>query len=129
MGICKERGTGWDKVVSQTELHQLPGPEVLTTSDATRVTLLSPRPLTSMTPDERAHSVYLHACLNQVARRDTNNPSIRQRFGIEERNKATASRLLKDAVTRGLIVPHDPTVAPKFTRYVPFWSSPEPERR
>jgi predicted HTH transcriptional regulator len=51
MGICEERGTGWDKVVSLVELHQLPGPEVLVTGDATRVTLLSPRPLISTTPD------------------------------------------------------------------------------
>jgi predicted HTH transcriptional regulator len=123
MGVCEERGSGWDKVAGQVELFQLPAPEVLTTADTTRVTLLSPRPLTEMTPDERAQAVYLHACLNQVSRRHTTNSSVRQRFGIEERNKATASRLLKDAVVRELIVPYDKDSSPRHMRYVPFWAA------
>ena len=69
--------------------------------------LLSPRPLVDMSPEDKARAVYLHACLNQVSRKVTTNSSVRQRFGIEERNKATASRLLKDAVERGLIAPYD----------------------
>ena len=48
MGICEERGSGWDKVAFQVEFHQLPAPEVVTTADTTRVTLLSPRPLVPM---------------------------------------------------------------------------------
>lgn len=123
MGICEERGSGWDKVAGQVELYQLPAPEVLTTADTTRVTLLSPRPLTEMTPGERAQAVYLHACLNQVSRRHTTNSSVRQRFAIEERNKATASRLLKDAVARDLIVPYDKDASPRLMRYVPFWAA------
>jgi ATP-dependent DNA helicase RecG len=122
MGICEERGSGWDKVAFQVELHQLPAPEVVTTADTTRVTLLSPRPLGDMSPEDKARAVYLHACLNQVSRKSTTNSSVRQRFGIEERNKATASRLLKDAVERGLIVPYDKDSSPRLMRYVPFWA-------
>lgn len=98
-------------------------PEVLTTADTMRVTLLSPRPLTDMTPDERAQAVYLHSCLNQVSRKHTTNSSVRQRFSIEERNKATASRLLKDAVSRELIVPYDKNASPRHMRYIPFWAA------
>ncbi len=123
MGICEERGSGWDKVAGQVELYQLPAPEVMTTSDTTRVTLLSPRPLADMTHGERAQAVYLHACLNQVSRRHTTNTSVRQRFAIEERNKATASRLLRDAVTRELIVPYERDASPRHMRYVPFWAA------
>lgn len=123
MGICEERGSGWDKVAFEVEFHQLPAPEVLTTSDTTRVTLLSPRPLSRMTPEEKSRAVYLHACLNQVSRKDTTNSSVRQRFGIEEKNKAAASRLLKDAITRKLIVPYDKNTAPRFMRYIPFWAA------
>jgi predicted HTH transcriptional regulator len=124
MGICEERGSGWDKVAFEVEFHQLPAPEVVTTADTTRVTLLSPRPLTDMSPEDKARAVYLHACLNQVSRRSTTNSSVRQRFGIDEQNKATASRLLKDAVKRGLIAPYDKDTAPRFMRYVPFWAAP-----
>lgn len=123
MGICEERGSGWDKVAFEVEFHQLPAPEVLTTSDTTRVTLLSPRPLGSMTPDERARAVYLHACLNQVSRKDTTNSSIRQRFGIEEKNKSVASRLIKEALDRGLVVAYDKNAGPRNRRYIPFWAA------
>jgi ATP-dependent DNA helicase RecG len=123
MGICEERGSGWDKVAFQVEFHQLPAPEVVTTADTTRVTLLSPRPLVDMTPEDKARAIYLHACLNQVSRKNTTNSSVRQRFGIEEQNKATASRLLKDAVKRGLIAPYDEKTSPRHMRYVPFWAA------
>jgi ATP-dependent DNA helicase RecG len=102
MGICEERGSGRDKVAFQVEFHQLPAPEVIITADTTRVTPLSPRPL---------------------SRKSTTNSSVRQRFGIEERNKATASRLLKDAVARGLIAPYDKDSSPRHMRYVPFWAA------
>lgn len=123
MGICEERGSGWDKVAFEVELHQLPAPEVLTTSDTTRVTLLSPRPLANMTAEERARAVYLHACLNHVSRKDTTNSSLRRRFSIEERNKAAASRLIKEALARGLIVAYDDSAGPRSRRYVPYWAA------
>lgn len=125
MGVCEERGSGWDKVASQVEVHHLPAPEVTTTDETMRVTLLNQRSLGDMTADERAAAVYLHACLNQVSRLNTTNSSVRERFGIEERNKATASRLLKDAVNRGRIVAYDPDASPRMMRYVPFWAAPD----
>lgn len=125
MGVCEERGSGWDKVASQIEVHHLPAPEVTTTDETMRVTLLNQRSLGDMTGDERASAVYLHACLNQVSRLNTTNSSVRERFGIEERNKATASRLLKDAVKRGLLVAYDPDASPRMMRYVPFWAAPD----
>src|SRR5437867_12920497 len=33
IGICEERGSGWDKVVFQTELYQLPAPLPEVTDD------------------------------------------------------------------------------------------------
>ncbi len=37
IGICEERGTGWDKIVFQTEYYQLPAPLTEATDDHTRV--------------------------------------------------------------------------------------------
>jgi len=42
---------------------------------------------------------YLHACLKYVNREHLTNTSVRGRFGIEQQNIATASRLIKEAVT------------------------------
>lgn len=125
IGICEERGSGWDKVVFQSELYQLPAPLAEVADDHTRVVLFAPRPLSSMDRTERVRAVYLHACLRYVGREYLTNTSVRQRFGIEPQNIAKASRLIAEAVESGLIFPDDPKAAPKLMRYVPAWAAPE----
>jgi ATP-dependent DNA helicase RecG len=123
IGICEERGSGWDKVVFQTELYQLPAPLPEATEDHTRVVLFAPRPLGRMDKADRVRAVYLHACLRYVNREYLTNTSVRERFGIEPQNIAAASRLIREAVESRLIVPHDPDAAPKLMRYVPIWAA------
>lgn len=124
MGICEERGSGWDKVVALTEDYQLPAPLVEATADNTRVVLFAPRPLGKMDKTDRVRAVYLHACLRYVSREYLTNASVRQRFGIDPKNIATASRLIREAVEAGVIVPYEPGAAPKLMRYVPAWAAP-----
>lgn len=122
MGICEERGSGVDKVVFETEVYQLPAPIFEQSGDNTRVVLLAPRPLSQMDKEDRVRACYLHACLKYVNRDYLTNTSIRERFGIEKRNTATASRLIREAVETGSIRPYDPDAAPKLMKYVPFWA-------
>jgi hypothetical protein len=51
------------------------------------------------------------------------------RFGVEEQNRSTVSRLIREAVEAGAIVPADPGAAPKLMRYLPFWASGPKEGR
>jgi len=127
-GICEERGSGWDKIVFQTEYYQLPAPLPEATSDHTRVVLFSHRPLTKMDKADRIRAVYLHACLRYVNREYTTNTSVRERFGIEQKNTAIASRLIREAVETGFVLPYDPNAAPKLMRYIPFWADPTRDR-
>lgn len=129
IGICEERGSGWDKVVFQTELYQLPAPLPEATDDHTRVVLFAPRPLSKMDRADRVRALYLHACLRYVNREHLTNTSVRQRFGIEPQNIAAASRLIREAVEAGVVVPYDPDAAPKLMRYVPAWAAPHRNRR
>jgi len=124
IGICEERGSGWDKVVFQTEFYQLPAPLPEATEEHTRVVLFAPRPLSRMDKADRVRAVYLHACLRYVNRQYLTNTSVRERFGIEPQNIATASRLIREAVEGGAIVPYDADAAPKLMRYVPGWADP-----
>lgn len=123
IGICEERGSGWDKVVFQTELYQLPAPLVEATADHTRVVLFAHRPLTKMDKDDRVRAVYLHACLRYVNREYLTNTSVRSRFGIEAKNSATASRLIKEAMEANAIVPYDPKSSKRLMKYVPWWTA------
>jgi len=124
IGICEERGSGWDKVVFQTELYQLPAPLAEVTGESTRVVLFAPRLLTRMDKADRMRAVYLHSCLRYVNRQYLTNGSVRERFGIEPQNIAAASRLIREAVEAGFVVPYDPEAAPKLMRYVPVWAAP-----
>ncbi len=125
VGICEERGTGWDKIVLQSELYHLPAPLVEVYSNSTRVVLFAPRPLSSMGRTERVRATYLHACLKYVNQEYVTNSSLRERFGISQKNKAQASRLLAEAVKEGGIVPDNPRATPKLMRYVSWWAKQE----
>jgi predicted HTH transcriptional regulator len=122
MGICEERGSGVDKVVFQTELYQLPAPAFEGHGISTCSTLFAPRPLQKMEQSDRVRAVYLHSCLRYVQRECLTNASLRERFGIDPKNSATASRLIKEALTAGRIRLQDAAAPPKLRRYVPFWA-------
>ncbi len=126
MNICEERGSGVDKVVFQTEFHQLPAPLFEVTGGSTRAVLFAHRPLSRMDKDDRVRACYLHACLKFVNRDYLTNTSVRGRFGIAEKNKAMASRLIREAVEVGAVLPHDRGAAPKLMKYVPWWAAPGP---
>ena len=50
------------------------------------------------------------------------NASLRERFGVEVKNKATISRYISEAVDDGAIKPYDEKAAKKYMKYVPFWA-------
>ena len=122
VGICEERGSGVDKVVSQTEFYQLPAPAFETTGEHTRATLFTPRALSKMDQVDRVRACYLHACLRYVQRDFMTNASLRERFGIEQQNSALASRLIKEALTVGVIRAHDEDASRKYMKYLPAWA-------
>ena len=122
LGICEERGSGWDKIATLSETHQLPAPLVEEVSNNTRVVLFAPRELSRMSKGEKIRTMYLHACLQYVKQGYLTNKSVRGRFKIEVRNSAQASRLIKEAMQAGVIVLDDASAPPKLRRYVPKWA-------
>lgn len=122
-GVCEERGSGVDKVVQQTEFYQLPPPEFAIVSDHLRVTLFAHRSLTQMDRNDRMRACYQHACLRYVQRDYMTNTSLRERFGIDTKNSAIASRLIREAVEGGFIAPYDEHAGRRFMKYVPHWAT------
>lgn len=123
IGMCEERGSGVDKVVFQTEYYQLPAPLFETVDDNTRAILFAHKPMNQMDKEDRIRACYLHACLKYVAREHMTNSSLRERFKIDAKNSAIASRIIKDTIDFGLIKPHDPYYySRKLADYVPFWA-------
>ncbi len=122
-GICEERGSGIDKVVFQIELFQLPAPLFEVPGESMRVVLFGHRVLKDMEKADRVRACYLHACLRYVTRQPMTNTSLRERFGIDEKNAALASRLLGEAVEAGMILVRDSEAGTRSRTYLPFWAA------
>lgn len=121
--LCEERGTGIDKVIRATEASRLPPPLFEVPPGFTHVVLFGPRRFADLSRQERLRACYQHACLKYAEGEAVTNPSLRERFGLEETKGASVSRLLKDAVEAGLLVPRDPNTSRRLMEYVPFWAT------
>lgn len=120
MGMCEEQGSGLDKVITQVELFQLPPPLFRSGADSMQVILYGPRSFSNMTPDERLRACYHHAILKFLSGEKMKNASLCERFGIDPKNAAQASAVIKKAKETGWIKPADPD-HPR-AGYVPFWA-------
>ena len=120
MRLCEEQGTGIDKVVASVELFQLPPPDFQVENSATRAVLFAPCRFADMTSDERIRACYQHAALRYVSGEIMKNSTLRARFGIEARNSAQVSQVIRAALDRSLIRPAD--IGRPKSGYVPLWA-------
>ena len=120
MGFCEEQGTGIDKVVEAVERARLPPPEFRAEKDATRVTLFGPRRFADMTTEERLRACYQHAVVLYLSGRRLRNATLCDRLGVNRRNAAQISGVIRRSMDKGLIRPADP--ARPRSGYVPFWA-------
>ena len=114
--------SGVDKVIFHIELFQLPAPEFTVTDSHTKATLFAPRALADMAAEDRIRACYQHACLRYVSNEQMMNASLRDRLGVEQRNYAMVSRIIRDTVDAGLVRPVDPDTSKRYMKYVPFWA-------
>lgn len=121
IGVCEERGSGFDKVVFETEIYQLPAPIIDVTEEHTKVILFAHVDFKEMSKEDKIRACYLHACLKYVNREFMTNTSLRQRFGLEDKDVSVASRLIKDATEHGLIKLLESATNQRYYKYVPYW--------
>lgn len=120
MGLCEELGSGLVKIVAALEEYRLPGLDLRMMDGNFRATIFGPRSFAEMDRGERVRVCYQHACLMTHGGGLLTNASLRDRFGIEERNAAQVSRVIRDALDEGIIRPADPD-RPK-AGYIPYWA-------
>ena len=123
LGICEERGSGFDKAMLAIEVAQLPAPDIRVDTTHTHVVMFAQRNLVEVDKPARVRGCYFHCCLRYVSGQQMTNSSLRERFGLEEADYTMASRFIKETATAKLIKPADPSSkSRKFARYVPFWA-------
>lgn len=123
MKICEKRGSGVDRAILAIEISQLPAPNIENRDDGVRVTIYSQKELKKLTKEEQYRACYIHSCIQHVIKQDgLTNASLCKRFGIKDKNKAIASRIIKGTLKKGLIKPFDPeNRSNRYAKYVPYW--------
>lgn len=122
MGFCEEKGSGMDKATAAIEQYQLPPFKVRVSETRTTVVLTEYKRWIELAKEERLQACYQHACLRYLANEMLTNKSLRERMGVDEKNYAAISRLIKDALTAGLIKIGTPEgTNRRDVGYIPIW--------
>ena len=122
MKMCEEAGGGWDKVVIACEAMHLPAPKVNPYDDSFKVTLRTRVEFRDLSFEDKIWTCYLHACIKFIQGEHMTNVSLRTRFALEDHSAASISRIIKSSVDARLVKTLDPTAAPKYMKYVPYWA-------
>lgn len=119
IGLCEEQGSGLDKTISAVEELHLPPPKFQASANSMHVILYGPRPFADMTPSERVQAAYQHAVIRWLEGEKLRNASLCDRLGVERRNAAQITGVIKEALNQGLLKPADP--AHPRAGYYPSW--------
>lgn len=123
LGLCEEKGSGVDKVVSAAEVFQLPAPDFRVGELRTTAVLFAHQDFPVMTKPDRVRACYQHCCLQYVSGKRMSNQSLRDRFGVPESKAATVSLVIGAAKEAGLIKTDDSdSNSSRYARYLPFWA-------
>lgn len=123
MGFCEEKGSGLDKVIFYNELYQLPPINITASTERTTVVLYAHKPLNTLDKKEKVRACYQHACLKYVSNDKMTNQSLRERFDIDDKNSAIASRIIRATIDAGLVKEEDPdNKSRKHAGYLPIWA-------
>ena len=91
--ICEERGSGFDRMEEGMRDLTIPAPKVETGDDFTRTKLYWYDNLNDWKKDDKIRTCYLYTCYCYVNEIEVANAVLRERFGVEEKNKAIISRI------------------------------------
>lgn len=113
----------FDNIIRRTGKNELLAPRIENQNNQfTKAILFAKVPFELTTKEDRMRTCYMQACLAYVNFEGISNSDIRKIFGLGEKEKAKASRLLTSAVDGGYIKVMDPDTAPRYKKYIPYWA-------
>ncbi|MCK9398154.1 MAG: putative DNA binding domain-containing protein [Methylobacter sp.] len=123
LGVCEEKGSGIDKVVSAAEVFQLPAPDFRVSETRTTAVLFAHQDFSDMSKPDRIRACYQHCCLQYVSNQRMSNQSLRERFKLPESKAATVSLVIGATKDAGLIkADESDSLSTRYARYLPFWA-------
>ncbi|MFM7468681.1 MAG: RNA-binding domain-containing protein [Vampirovibrionales bacterium] len=123
IGLCEDRGVGLDRVVHETEIHQLPAPVFYAEPHRyTKVTLYSYKDFRTLSSKEKINICYYHAVISLLQGSEMTNTSLRERFGLASRYSSTVSRVIQQAMKDKKIAIKDHSVGKRAKSYLPYFA-------
>jgi len=121
--ICEERGSGIDKVIFETEFHQLPPPDFIVGDNYLKVIVYGQKEFRNMDKNDRVRACYQHSCIKYITKKDMTNTTLRERFGIKDENYPMVSKIISDTLEKKLIKNKDESnTSRRYASYIPFWA-------
>jgi ATP-dependent DNA helicase RecG len=122
-GICEEKGSGIDKVVSAAELSQLPAPDFRVGDTRTTAVLFAHQDFADMSKPDRIRACYQHCCLLYVSNQRMSNQTLRDRFRLSESKAVIVSQIIGATKEDGWIkTDESESTSTRYARYLPFWA-------
>ena len=123
MGICEEKSSGIDRVVSAAEMLQLPAPDFRTGYHRTMAIIYGPMDFEDMDRNDRIRACYQHCVLKWVMSERMTNQTLRARFHLPESKSATITQVIAATIEEKLIKLDERVGASKrLARYLPIWA-------
>jgi ATP-dependent DNA helicase RecG len=122
-GICEEKGSGIDKVVSTAEVFQLPAPDFRVGDTRTIAVLFAHQDFADMSKTDRIRACYQHCCLLYVSNQRMSNQTLRERFRLSESKAVIVSQIIGATKENGWIkTDESESTSTRYARYLPFWA-------
>ena len=118
--ICEERGIGFERMEEGMSDLTIPAPKVEIGDDFTKTKLYWCDKLNDWKKEDKTRTCYLYTCYCYVNEIEVANAVLRERFGVEKKNKAIISGRIKDTIDACFIKLPDENAAPKLRRYIPY---------
>jgi len=120
--FCEKRGSGIDYAIEAVEKQLLPPVKFTRSEQHTKIFLFPKKRLSEMSKEEKVMACYQHACLMYEENKAISNQSVRERFNIDHRNSAIASRILTETFNAGFIKQQEPeNESKRYASYIPFY--------
>jgi len=123
LGLCDRRGSGFDRIVAETEKRGGLPPLLVSSQTGFTVTLRDGNAGTRMAKSDRIEAMYLHAVLRHINGAAITNASTRERFSLSPAQASLASRYIRETFLAGRIVNVGTDSGVGSPQYVPYWAA------
>ncbi|MBT9316721.1 ATP-binding protein [Leptothoe spongobia] len=122
-GICEEKGSGIDKVITAAEVFQLPAPDFRVGEIRTTAVLFAYQDFADMGKLDKIRACYQHCVLMYLSNQRMSNQTLRERFRLNETKNALVSQVIGATKDAGLIKLDDTgSTSTRYARYLPYWA-------